>query len=196
MKLFCLSLFVLLFGVLALGFGQDIKDIKPPVAFAPDFFWVWLAPAAVITVALVLGGYFLLSKLRKKESPLPVTLKLPYQIAFEALQALLAQNLPAQGKIKEFYFELSLIVRRYIEARFSYRAAEMTTEEFLQVLSQTSYLNDSQKNLLKEFLNHCDMVKFARHGPNKTEINQSLAAARQFIEQTSLSQETEATAEP
>ena len=52
-------------------------------------------------------------------------------IAYEELSKIRAQDLPGKGLVKEYYFCLSDIVRRYLEGRFSYRAPEMTTEEFL-----------------------------------------------------------------
>ena len=49
--------------------------------------------------------------------------------AAEALQMLDA--LAAEGRLdpKQFYFRLSAVIRRYIERRFDFPAAEMTTEE-------------------------------------------------------------------
>ncbi len=41
----------------------------------------------------------------------------------------------------------------------------MTTEEFLYYLGIIGHLNETQKTALKEFLNSCDMVKFAKYAP-------------------------------
>ena len=72
----------------------------------------------------------------------------------------------------------------YIENRFKLRAPEMTTEEFLDSLKQTDALTAKHKELLAEFLNLCDIVKFAKFGPSITEIEESFNSARRFVEET------------
>jgi hypothetical protein len=108
----------------------------------------------------------------------------PYEIAFDALNALKAEDLPGRGKIKEYYIRLSDIIRHYIEERFTIRAPEMTTDEFLFNLKDQPVLSGPHKNLLKEFLREADMVKFARYGPSSTEIDNSFSAAWRFVEET------------
>ena len=88
------------------------------------------------------------------------------------------------GKVQEFYFELSNIARHYIEDRFKLKAPEMTTEEFLTTLKKSEALNSEQKSLVKDFLSHCDMVKFAKYLPQKKEIDSSYESAKNLVDQT------------
>ena len=106
------------------------------------------------------------------------------KIAYQALERLKAKDLPRFGKIKEYYIELSDIVRRYMENRFSFRAPEMTTEEFLYFLRESDRLKGAHKNLLKQFLNHCDLVKFAKYGPTGQEIDGSFNFAKKLVDET------------
>ena len=53
------------------------------------------------------------------------------------------------------------MLRHYIEDRFGLRAPEQTTEEFLAELRQKHVFGERQKDLLRAFLEHCDLVKFA-----------------------------------
>jgi hypothetical protein len=71
-----------------------------------------------------------------------------------------------------------------MENRFSLRAPEMTTEEFLIDLKNSDVLNEEQKSLIREFLSHCDMVKFARYLPGGSESESSYNSAERMIEQT------------
>ena len=141
---FCLSCWSLKlcacfgFGVLGLGFflinvyADDIRDVRPPVDFPPNYFWLYALLAVVFIVGL---GFLIRTFLKNKGKLKPsAVLKLPHEIALERLEKIKSANLPAQGKIKEYFAEISDIVRQYIERRFDIRAPEMTTEEFLQSL--------------------------------------------------------------
>ena len=64
------------------------------------------------------------------------------------------------------------------------RAPERTTEEFLFEIKNTSVLGDAQKNMLAEFLNHCDLVKFAKHEPAPDQIQRAFDLTKDFIEKT------------
>ncbi len=164
--------------------AEDIRDIKPPVNFAGDNLLFIIIGALILLLALIALAVFLKKRLKKgpKKEPLPA--KPAHQIAYEALQALKAKNLPAKGEIKQYYIELSNIVRHYLENRFRLRAPEMTTEEFLYSLQESDSLSGAQKNLLKQFLGHCDLVKFARYGPTQKEIENSFNAAEKLVEET------------
>jgi hypothetical protein len=60
----------------------------------------------------------------------------------------------------------------------------MTTEEFLATMRSSGVFNSEQKGAMKEFLSHCDMVKFAKYQPGKNEIDASYESAIKFIDQT------------
>ena len=107
-----------------------------------------------------------------------------HEIAYARLRALVAENLVEVGRIKEFYERISGILRYYIEDRFDLHAPERTTEEFLSELQHTSVLEISDKDVLGEFLVHCDLVKFARHAPTTEQIQRSFDLVKDFIERT------------
>ena len=96
----------------------------------------------------------------------------------------MAENLPEQQRIKEFYSRISDILRHYIENRFGLHAPEQTTEEFLGALSVTRTLTPPQKELLKAFLKHCDLVKFAEHIPGDEDIQRTFDSCKHFILET------------
>jgi len=97
---------------------------------------------------------------------------------------LVNEDLVGAGKIKEFYERISDILRHYIEHRFSLRAPESTTEEFLAELANTEVLPVSEKQRLGEFLKHCDLVKFAKHNPTTQQIQETFDLVKDFIEKT------------
>ena len=107
-----------------------------------------------------------------------------HEVAYARLQALIAEDLVGAGRIKEFYQRINAILRHYIEDRFHLRAPERTTEEFLAELRETNHLNEQHKASLGQFLEHCDLVKFAKHQPGEAEIQRTFDLVKQFIETT------------
>lgn len=159
----------------------DISDIAPPVSMpSTRIFWIL---GGVLFAALAVGGLlWRRSKRNGREDASPP--EPAHRIAFKALDRLLAGDLLKEGRIKEFYLAISNILRRYIEHRFSLHAPERTTEEFLTELGGTDILQLQHKTLLKEFLLHCDQVKFAKYQPVDEEIEKTMTLCRQFINDT------------
>jgi hypothetical protein len=104
----------------------------------------------------------------------------PYELAIRALQQLREENPPVQ----EFYTRLSDIVRHYLEGRFHLHAPEQTTEEFLYEVSENNVLTQEHKDLLGAFLQESDLVKFARHHPEQSDMQRALEAAEKFVRDT------------
>ena len=96
----------------------------------------------------------------------------------------LQEALALIGQPREFCILASDTVRWYLEERFDFRAPERTTEEFLYELQATSLLTPDQKQSLGEFLNRCDLVKFARYEPGESELRELHAAALRLVEET------------
>ena len=167
----------------------DIRDIKGPVYFPVNYLPVIILICALVFALLYFLIRYVLRKSRERKARRAAAAKPPHVAAYEALDLLKAKNLPAKGLFKEYYFELSLIVRRYIESRFNIKAPEMTTEEFLSTLKDSNVLTDTHKGLLKEFLTLCDIVKFARYGPSEGETNESFMAAKRFVDETKVEEE-------
>ena len=165
----------------------DIKEIAPPVDLPSEHRWWLYAGLALIVLALA-GGYYFWRRRRRDQAeaaPAPPA----HQVAYRALEALLAEDLLMKGEAKLFYLRLSNILRHYIEDRFGLRAPERTTEEFMDELRSTDALEPSHKGLLKDFLRHCDMVKFAEHQPSKEEVDDTIASCRRFIDETKVEAE-------
>ncbi len=160
----------------------EIRDIKGPVSlFNYTFAYSVLAVVAVIVI-IVLTVIFL--RKRRKPEMVVELLRPAHEIAYEDLKELMGRDYLKSGKVQEFYFEVSGIIRRYIENRFQLRAPEMTTEEFLVTLKSAEVLNSEQKGSMEAFLLHCDMVKFAKYHPGEKEIDTSYESAKKFIDQT------------
>jgi hypothetical protein len=146
-----------------------------------SFLWIWILSGAII---LACGTGTLIYFKRRHVKELVRIFKPAHEIAYDRLRALVRQNLIEQGKIKEFYEGISNILRHYIEHRFDLRAPERTTEEFLSEIQYSTVLSLSDKESLGEFLEHCDMVKFAKYNPTDEQIQKMFDLVKTFIEKT------------
>lgn len=161
---------------------EDIRDVKGLLEFPSKMQYLFI----VLGIIGISGAiYFLvIFFIRQKARYEMLTAKKPHEIAYERLSLLIKKDYIEKGLIKEFYFELSNIIRHYIEARFGLNAPEMTTEEFLLQVKDSKELDYGYKNLLKDFLLLCDMVKFAKYLPAKKEISGAIDSVKKFIEET------------
>ena len=159
-----------------------IEDIEGVVEMPRHAGRWWLGTLAALGVAAVPAGWLLLRGRRARQ--LVRIFKPAHEVAYARLRALVALNLVEQGKIKEFYEQISGILRYYIEDRFDLHAPERTTEEFLTELRFTEALGSSDKEVLGEFLTHCDLVKFAKHDPTSEQIQRTFDLVKDFIERT------------
>ncbi len=159
----------------------DVEDIIGPQDLPrPRLRALWYGLAA--TAALACLGWFALARRRRTRTAPPP--RPAHEIAYEELRALVAQDLPGHGRLKEFYQGVSGILRRYIENRFQLHAPERTTEEFLSELSQDTTLAPPHKELLRRFLTHCDLVKFAALVPDLQQVQETFDRCKAFIEET------------
>lgn len=158
--------------------ANDIRDIKPPVAIPSGYAWLWWTLAAL---ALLIAAGVLWRRWRKRATQVPVIPALPAHVrAKQKLQEALA--LMAQPK--PFVIAVSDTARWYLEERFNFRAPERTTEEFLHELQRTDRLTRDQKDSLGDFLQSCDLVKFAKYEPGETELRELHGAAMRLVEET------------
>lgn len=159
----------------------EIEDIRDPLTAPLPWWWILIAVGLVALGAWVLWRQWKKRKPAEEETEPPPP---PYEVAYDRLDALLASNMLDRGEMKEFYFELTALLRTYIEGQFYLRAPERTTEEFLAELRQSLAFNPQQRDLLRRFLQHGDMVKFAQLRPSLDEAMRTAELCRQFINET------------
>jgi len=162
----------------------EIKDIAGPVELpAPRRGWLY-APIAGAAAALAGAAVFVVWRRRRRRRLAPAARVPAHELAYQQLERLLAEELIESGRIKDFYRRVSDVLRHYIENRFGLRAPERTTEEFLTELHREDALPRDHRDLLADFLRHCDLVKFAELQPGRTEIQQTFDACKRFIVET------------
>lgn len=174
----------------------EFKDIKPisetPIGWHE--FWVYVKeylPYIIIAIlVLALIAYLIYQMVKKhrqrpKVAPAkPAKPKVkPHITALRALEHLRKKKLWEQGKVKDYYSELTDIVRVYIEGRWNVNAKEMVSNEIIDELSQLP-IPEEQVEMLKKSFQTADLVKFAKWDPLPDDHNYTYKCCKEFVEQT------------
>jgi hypothetical protein len=138
-----------------------------------------LAVAGVIVLCVVLGIRGTLHQLRRPPPPVP-----PHVWALAQLEQLNAAALTEESEPERLPTLVSDVVRRYLELRINLKAQQQTTAEFLDSLRAEPRLPLDQVNQLAQFLERCDLAKFARAIPNPEECRELIGKARELVEHT------------
>jgi hypothetical protein len=85
---------------------------------------------------------------------------------------------------KEYYTQLTDILRTYIQGRFGINAMEMTSSEIINALMENVQKSKEDLNELIELFRTADLVKFAKHNPMINENDANLLNAIDFINET------------
>lgn len=157
---------------------NGLRDIKPPLVIPSGWAWLGWVLGLLALAALLYWAWRYWQKRRAQVSLVPV---IPAHIrAKQKLQEALALI----GQPREFCILVSDTIRHYLEEQFTFHAPERTTEEFLHELRETHLLTRDQKDSLGEFLQQCDLVKFARYEPGEPELRHLHASALRLVEET------------
>lgn len=144
----------------------------------PDWTWLWVLLCLLAAAGL---GWWLWRWWRRNAKVAPATLVVPpHRLARDRLRKAAA----SMSDPYLFCGLISSIVREYIESRFSLRAPDRTTEEFMNEIRLDGTLEERHKTVLEDFLGGCDMVKFAKAEPTLPELQKLLEAAERFVEET------------
>jgi len=133
---------------------------------------------ALLAIATLLGLAWLGRKLRRR---IRIMMMSPSERARHELDELLARDLPAHGRFKEFYFAITAIVRTYIERQHGIRAPELTTPEFLAAAARRPDFAPAIIARLQRFLEAADLVKFAARTPTPDAIRDTIDTARDYL---------------
>ena len=152
---------------------QKLYDIKPmlDVDKPASNWWVWVL--AILGVGALIG--FLVYWFLWRKKPLTEEEKIaqlpPYDRAKLALKQLDETNYLERAEIKEYYSELTFIIRKYLDEKVYDKALESTTDQLIDRLvllqegNQIELSKDDIKNI-EAILKRADLVKFAKSAPD------------------------------
>ena len=152
---------------------QGLYDIKPiiEVQKSKSNFWRNLLYLLLILMSVSTLIYWFVWRKKPLTEEEKIALLPPYDRAKLALQKLDENKYLQREEIKEYYSELTFIIRRYLDEKVYDRALESTTDELIQRLqllkdgNQIELSNEDIRNM-ETIFKRADLVKFAKSRPD------------------------------
>lgn len=163
------------------GAKDELRPIKGPLSFDLTRFWsaVFGIIAFILAVLLAVSIVWRLSR-RFVD---PESLKPPHERAVLELGRLKKKRYLEEHHHKEYYSELSDILRRYLERQFGAQALEQTSAEVLDQLKDKDFTPEVF-NKIRVLFNEADLVKFARQTPERTLGEHLAVTLTQIVDET------------
>jgi hypothetical protein len=164
---------------------QQLKPIQDIILAYP--LWLPWALWCALGVSLLLAavGLFIWLRRRAAMKAQSIAAVAPHVRASSDLELLDASGLFEKGKVKEYYFRFSEILKRYLEEARGFPAAEFTTEEISLRITL-----DIDRELV-QILKRADIVKFADDVPSPAHKSNDMKTALEYISRTTPVPETE-----
>jgi len=142
------------------------------------FFLFWAIVAAAVLIFIRIKKHKPLISI-PQAPPLP-----PDTRALQRLENLRQSQLWQQGRVKEYYTELTDAVREYLEEAYAIQSTEMTTDQTLQAFHSCRGYSEGNASSLSQILQAADMVKFAKSSPQPYQHDQALNQSIAFVKNT------------
>lgn len=152
---------------------KGIYDIKPIIVVDKSSSNWWKYLLLILLIVSVIG--FLIYWFVWRKKPLTeeeqIALLPPYDRAKLALKKLDESNYLEHQNLKDYYSDLTFIIRRYLDEKVYDRALESTTDELisrLNLLKEGNQVDISKEDIknLENILKRADLVKFAKSTPD------------------------------
>lgn len=168
---------------------KAFRDIKGPMDEPLRFSEIlpYLIGGAVVLLLIVLGFYFY-RKFKKKEPLFKIMQKpaiKPSDWALEQLAKIKIKKLWQQGFVKEYYVELTEVIRRYYQEEFGFNALEMTSSEIINEIKLIQIDRTIVENM-QTIIENADLAKFAKSLPLDVENEKCMELSIEVIKLSQL----------
>lgn len=152
---------------------QGLYDIKPfkRVDKSSSQWWKYLLMGLLALGILAFILYWFIWRKKPLTEDEKIALLPPYDRAKLALKKLENSDYLKQEELKDYYSELTLIIRKYLDEKVYDHSLESTTDELINRLNLLKEGNkiDLSKDTIKNIegiLKRADLVKFAKSSPD------------------------------
>lgn len=175
------------FMAMQVDMQKGMMDIKGPLEI--PFYWdmkLILIIIGNILIALIIAFFFYnrMDKVKEKLAPLKPAIP-PHIVALQQLNELKdKKTFEDINQTKEYYSELTEVLRRYIEFSFGIRALESTSDEIKEGIAKHLNLSKDLETRFGDLLVTADLAKFAKVNPTPSENETYLKLAFEFVNTT------------
>ena len=134
----------------------------------------WCAAVLAAAIAVLAAIVFLVRYVARRVKEHRMS---PIERAWVELDRLLKKGLPGRGRYKDFYVELTMVVRRYVQRKYGIKAPHLTTEEFFDEIGARGMKSED----LRKFLESADLVKFAGVQATPEMADEATESARGYL---------------
>jgi hypothetical protein len=164
---------------------EDIRDIKGIIGIFDLGTFIFFVAVFIILLAFVYCAYRYYQKVVRSRKPQKIAAAPPKpfnQIAEEAINALDPADYFQKGLFRDYYFELTALVRRFLAGNYKIDALEKTSYELIEEMERVE--RDYEKiKLLDQFFQTADLVKFAKDRPSLAIMREAKNKALLFIKE-------------
>ncbi|MGM0461644.1 MAG: hypothetical protein ACQEQ4_04410 [Fibrobacterota bacterium] len=153
-------------------------SVGTPLNFGnfPLRYIVWIMGSILFLVFCFIIYKKTVKKKKNTISPPPP----PGEEARQKLRIIHQKDYIKRGDFKNFCFELSAVLKKYIGRSWQCGVYESTSAEFFQWI-ETSDISREQKQFLKRFIRQTDPVKFANNTPSRESMEDLFTECSNFI---------------
>ena len=163
-----------------------IRDAKPPVLppFRLTQGQILVLGAIALLLAAIAAALIIRARRKRRAQPVPLVPPRPIEdVAREALARVAESDLLARGLVKEYFDQISDIIRVYLGRRYGFAGIVTTTSELMAALHDP-LADDGRLARVAEFSDEADLAKFAKWQPDREVCERFLDAAYRVIEET------------
>jgi hypothetical protein len=163
------------------------KPEDPPISIEyPNELAETVVYSVLATLAAALLGWLAMRRLLRRRKPAAVVPAIPpHVLALDALEELEHSSLLGDGRVQDYYVQLTEIGKGYLERRFGVDALDRTTDEIRRaLLRDEARIAPLAASDVVAFLQRCDMVKFAHQLPQEEAAHEELLFVRSSVERS------------
>ena len=163
---------------------KGIHNIRTPI----NLVFVLILLLVLIVAFLI---FYLLRRLKtsRVQAAPPKILVPPEEahiIALRAFESLKRSKYLRFEQFKDFYSELTHILKQYYDNRYLVNALDQTTSEFIITMNSMIEFDTELKNETQELLEKADFIKFAKAGRDELESGKALNLAIDLVNRTKI----------
>jgi len=152
----------------------DIYDVWHVPFWQTTTFLYSMIFLSIVLLSLII--WFIVKKLKKQKK------KTPWDSALQQLNALQQSDISVEHG-KEFYFTLTLIVKKYLQDRFGYPLTHRTDAESIAYLERNELLPEHIETI-RTIFSGVQVIKFANAQAAQEQMLNDLQSSIQLVQHT------------